>query len=522
MKAARKNITAPPGRCEGAFPRFARRTLLFAAAFFLLFPRYPALAEAIPRLTAPPLGERWFILSKNDEKSGFVRQEIVQTDDGFRIVVESSVAMEDMAFSRVAASWETYLVNRDLSLKSFEAAECVKGSSTKVKGEVTARGLRVTVAAGGGTKEKTLKAKGAIYPSAALNFYPLMQGAVPGKSFRVKTLDVEDVKLTEVKISVQGVATLPGGPATVHLQNDLYPVVDNDIWVDLSGNTVRESVRDGWITTQAEDRKTVGRFIVGAAIAKRDLIIDFSLIRVPPVVRPRETRAMTVELSGIPREFPLPDGAGQKAEWVGEGTIRFSTVSRMSQNGDGRAQSYPTGIERYLAATAQLPSDKPAISALRQTILGDEKDPALLVGKLAGWTATNIKENAAESPSPLAILDSRSGDCLSIARLYASLARSAGIPTRVVAGIVYTEGKGFLYHSWAESYLGGWVTVDPTFGSVPADAAHIRLIEGDAPENLLPLAMLVGRVAAQVLEVKYGDQEPGTRDQEKPQPITGP
>jgi transglutaminase-like putative cysteine protease len=48
----------------------------------------------------------------------------------------------------------------------------------------------------------------------------------------------------------------------------------------------------------------------------------------------------------------------------------------------------------------------------------------------------------------------------------AALARSLGIPTRVVNGIVYSDDyAGFYYHTWAESLLdSGWIAIDPTFG----------------------------------------------------------
>jgi hypothetical protein len=64
-------------------------------------------------------------------------------------------------------------------------------------------------------------------------------------------------------------------------------------------------------------------------------------------------------------------------------------------------------------------------------------------------------------------------------------------------------GKGFLYHSWAESYVGAWVTVDPALGQMPADATHLKLVEGDSPAEMAPLAGIIGRVKAKVIELKY-------------------
>jgi azurin len=96
-----------------------------------------------------------------------------------------------------------------------------------------------------------------------------MQGADPGKIFKLKMLDIEAVKVIGVKITVIGPETLAGGKATIHMQNDLYTFVDNDIWVDHSGNTVKESVRHGLILTQTEDREAAKKFLATHPWLKR-------------------------------------------------------------------------------------------------------------------------------------------------------------------------------------------------------------------------------------------------------------
>src|SRR5947209_1869987 len=73
--------------------------------------------------------------------------------------------------------------------------------------------------------------------------------------------------------------------------------------------------------------------------------------------------------------------------------------------------------------------------------------------------------------------------CLDYATLYAALARAAGVPTRLCAGIVYAQGK-FYYHAWAESYVGQWVAFDPTLYDPEqpvayVDATHIKFAQGD-------------------------------------------
>ena len=50
-------------------------------------------------------------------------------------------------------------------------------------------------------------------------------------------------------------------------------------------------------------------------------------------------------------------------------------------------------------------------------------------------------------PNALETLRNRVGDCNEHAVLLAALARAAGIPAQVEAGLVYQKGR-FYYHAW--------------------------------------------------------------------------
>jgi hypothetical protein len=46
--------------------------------------------------------------------------------------------------------------------------------------------------------------------------------------------------------------------------------------------------------------------------------------------------------------------------------------------------------------------------------------------------------------------------------------------------------------------------VDPTFGQIPADLTHIRMFDGDAPDDVAPLARVIGKLKANILVQEYG------------------
>lgn len=487
------NSTSTPS-LRGAACRLSHLRLLLA--IFLVFLPLTCLAAPLPKLAALPEGERWFSIRMGDERVGFGRLVITKTPEGYRIESQGSVKMRVMGFSREASSKETYLVAPDLSLRSFQAENRIDNSPVTVTGRIAEQGVKVVSESAGGRKERTLKSKGPLYPPHALNLFPLIQGTAVGKSHKIAIVDVEAVKVKQVKVEVVGEENLGGTPA-VHLRNNLYPMVDNDVWVDLKGNVLKESVRDDLVVTQAEDEATAKALLAEAALGRKDLVLDFSMIRVtPPLERPAELTRLSVEMAGVPAQLPLLQGERQQATRLSEGRVVF-TMPNPAPKGD------PAPAAADLEPAERIPSDHPEIRAKAAEISGAEKDPERVARLLSDWVAREIKGAVTDSQSPLETLKSRTGNCQSHARLYTALARAREIPTRFVSGIVY-QGEGFLYHSWAESHLGGrWVPIDPTFGEFPANLTHIKLVEGESVEEMSSLASVIGRVKAKVVDKQY-------------------
>ncbi len=125
------------------------------------------------------------------------------------------------------------------------------------------------------------------------------------------------------------------------------------------------------------------------------------------------------------------------------------------------------------------------------------------------WVYREVEKRPVLSlPNGLEVLRRKEGDCNEHTALYVSLARAAGVPARIAAGLVYTDqidGRpAFYYHAWPEVYLGGttpWVPLDPTFGQFPADATHLKLVEGDLDRQVEILG-LMGQIGIQVREIR--------------------
>jgi transglutaminase-like putative cysteine protease len=158
------------------------------------------------------------------------------------------------------------------------------------------------------------------------------------------------------------------------------------------------------------------------------------------------------------------------------------TITREQPSALKAAYTLPAGgvtvMAVYLGPEPLLETTNPEIVALATRLRGDRTDPAVVAERINRWVYDSLhKEITVGIPSALAILHARRGDCNEHAQLYVALARAAGIPARVAAGLAYVDGR-FYYHAWPEVWLERWVAVDPTFGQFPADAAHLRFIIG--------------------------------------------
>lgn len=474
----------------------------FTASVLVLCCSIAAIATPFGKIDAPPLSERWFGIYVNSERVGFFRQRIDKSENGYRIEGNGSVRMKVMSFSKEASIRETYHVSKSLALRSFDVEQNVNGSPSHLRGMVSGSAIHIKSDANGKTTDKLLRFKGEVYPGPALNLIPLMRSVAAGSSYMVLVFDPEEPKIKEVQITVLGEDKTTEGLPALKLRNNLYPFVNNDIWVDRQGNTLEESIREGLVTTKVEQPMALGSFVSNWALAKKDLIYDFSLVSVqPPIKDPRNLTGLEVEISNWNDALPLLQGGGQQVEKRGTGRIAFKTGSLVQIAPESPLQK-PS--ELLLKPAEKIESDAPEIKDQAKLLAEGVQNQEELAKVLAAWTAERLKDTIDDGGSAVQSFRSKSGNCQTHARLYTALARAASIPTRFVSGLVHLEGKGFLYHSWAESFIGGrWVSVDPTYNQLPADPTHLKLLEGHLPEDMAPIIAIIGRIRMTVLEAAY-------------------
>ncbi len=143
--------------------------------------------------------------------------------------------------------------------------------------------------------------------------------------------------------------------------------------------------------------------------------------------------------------------------------------------------TYPESVARYLRPTEYVQVDDPEVqSQLRE--LGATSGP--LVSRLRSiFDFTAGLRGRAFKGTTDAVTALRLGEasCNGKSRLFVALARGAGIPSRLVGGLILDDGTKRTTHQWVESYVGGhWVPFDPTndhFAQLPTN--YLVLYRGD-------------------------------------------
>jgi hypothetical protein len=156
----------------------------------------------------------------------------------------------------------------------------------------------------------------------------------------------------------------------------------------------------------------------------------------------------------------------------------------------------PDSLAVWLNPTITIQSNAREIVRLAEKIKGTETDCCVIVERANAHVFRTIKKrNTAAFSSALETLKAGFGDCGEHAVLLAALLRAAGIPARVVLGLVYLDSKkGYCGHAWVTAYTGEWIFVDPALGTFPAPDHRVPLIIDDTGEDALQLAKVLGRL----------------------------
>lgn len=317
-------------------------------------------------------------------------------------------------------------------------------------------------------------------------------------------------KVVQSTVTIEGRETLTIGGKSLNLWKgtmvqDILPGVRTQVWMDNKADVLRSySNLMGGVETIRVSREEALRALTSAGMP--DMMTRFFVIPNRPIKNPRRVKEALYRIEGDAKvldALSLED----RRQHVEKRTPQ-AIVVRIRALGDAPSASKQRPDPKYLAPSSYVQSDDPEIIRLAHKVAADVTTPLDKAKRLEQWVSENMtrKNLTIGFASAKEVLVSRQGDCTEHAVLLAALLRAENIPSRVVVGLTYWQGK-FAYHMWTEAFLNDWTALDATLCDKMVDATHIKftataLETASAMEPFLSLARVMGSIKLIVEEVK--------------------
>jgi hypothetical protein len=352
---------------------------------------------------------------------------------------------------------------------------------------------------------ESLRSSDVEIPDDVVVYSPMVQMALtklrPGQTYSLKTMD--PLTMDPTTVSIKAIRREPLALGTNRWDDaTVLEIRDRDIviqtWIDSAGRVLRQETPFGWTLEYCsfDEAMSALRDAGGTDFASEMAVQVRGRFRDPENALWLRLGLCGTDMSGW--VFPSPRVTVEQSSPT-------CTVVRVAAGRSGdMAAERPEGLDGYLQPTRFVQSDDRLIRAQAAKIVGTSVDPSEKAERIFKWVHENVsKDTALTVPSALDVLKTMRGDCNEHTVLFAALARAAGLPSKMLAGVVFKEGS-FYYHAWPAVWSGGWVEMDPTWGQRHVDASHLPLVEGELADQM-SLVRVMGRLKLDALG--EGDRE---------------
>jgi len=470
-------------------------TILFmirVGVFEKIFSRPRTLAAS--DITAPADQEIWMNIFQSNNRIGFSHTRLSAEIGGYRLQESVLMRINTMGMVQDINLKTRGRFKPDFSLADFEFEINSGRFNFNVSGSVSGNVMTVNTTSAGTSRRADIPLKAKPYLLSAITAALAAAQLKTGDQYTFDIFDPATMGQTPVLVKVMGSEQIEimGAHTSATKISLNFKGTSQLAWIGSDGNILKEKGILG-IRLEKTTRKDALRSL--SAAAGTDLTQAAS---VPSNVRLENLdrlATLAIEIDGINADNLQLDGGRQ--------TFSDHVLSVAKESLENLAAEIDVNslesLERiFLMPGPFIESDDQKIRTLVQNIIGNEAVALEKVRLLVDWVHQNIDKRPVLSlPDALSTLENRVGDCNEHAVLLAALARAAGIPCRIEAGLVYLKGR-FYYHAWNLVYLGRWVTVDAVFGKIPADVSHIRLVTG-SPNQQLDLMGIIGKIKLEII-----------------------
>jgi len=526
-----------PGQNSKAHP-LKRYRLSFALVLLAIWG--PAFLARLPlsgysaQAAANP-ADLWYIIQIAGQPAGYIHEETkaqeqgLNTDSKMMIVLNRLGSRVEIGFLSTSEETPEGLLRR-VRYEMTASSQATKSEAVVHEGTIEIRNE-----SGGKTYSSTLNYTGELYGPEGIRRLTAAGLRNPGDKVTIQTYVPEASLIGKMIRTVLSRETVKIGTreiAALKVEEILEGLpIKRTGWLDEEGNLLRQDEPGpfGVVEVWRSEKSTALAAASGGELPQE--VYQSSIVRTN-IRLPRALPIDYLKLKLIHRspELGWPDLeiAGQKVLSRSEKEITLEIRRREAPPGAGFPVAKTEINRQYLEPNAFIQSDDAEILRLARELVGAEKDAFRAALELERWVAGNMSFDLGIVFAPASeIIRNRRGTCVGYATLLATLARAAGIPSRVVMGYIYALGM-FGGHAWAEVMIGErWVPLDAAIVNAgAADATRISLAgsslaEGFGEITLGGLQQVFGQVGIEILGFQSGGKVHSVTPGAGPYSVTG-
>ena len=422
------------------------------------------------------LGESWMGLEFRGERVGYMHVVQQPWGDGARYAFDTRFQLMAQAGMHVTVSAD---LDAQMAVERFDFRVDAGASDFRGEAQVTADAIELTIVSAGNTRKQSIPIT-TTPPILRDTLGPALSrlSLEPGTRHQLNVFDPLSQTQQPLDVEIVGpdeVIVLGAVVPCIHVRHTLRGVTLN-AWMTARGEMLRQELGLGLTAVRETEEEARWGYVQARAGRTTADLRTATSISVPGLGDLSQAPALRLGVTGLPPNADISDRRQTLADGVL--TIRRETVGQGSPLVTALAPA-ETNFAAALAAEALIQSDHPRIRKAARDAIGDAQDTVLAARRLMDFVHGHVRDSVVVGvPSALEVLDSKVGDCNEHAVLFAALGRAVGMPTQIVAGLVYQEGR-FAWHAWNEvATASGWLSVDATWAQFPADVGHLRLVSG--------------------------------------------
>jgi hypothetical protein len=441
--------------------------------------------------------EEWREIFVKGRKVGYTVTRVRKIEEGFEVREEIFLTVNLMGSTREILSYTRAELDERFLLNSFDFSLSSGLIEFKISGKIKGNNIYLSMGEKGKEETRLIRLPSKPMISAGMTqFFKSCKFKI-GDSYNFPVFDPVTMTTNPavIKVVAEEVIEIDSKPyKAFRLEMNFLgrPLV---FWLDEKGVSLKEEGFMGFTLV----RSTPAKAPLGLDRSKMVDFYELSAIKIAKKLKnPRELSYLRILLDQVPSSLPI-DGQRQ--------TLTGKTITVKKENPPFKAsyivpyRGKDNNLLYYLRPEMLIQSKDPEIISLAEEIVKETTDPFLAANMIIEWVFENLEKMPVVSiPNAKEILTYKKGDCNEHATILTALLRAIGIPARIVAGLVYKDGK-FYYHAWNEAHINRWISMDAILKQMPVDATHIKLVNGGI-EKQIQIVGMIGTLKLTVLDYK--------------------